>query len=91
MAKTRLKADFGALLCVLVFWAVNRQTDCVPKATATVLTHVVKVTPHWQSGYECLGRTHYRLGRYEEGDRLANRPISFDQVCQEKPCLEKRI
>ena len=87
MAKTRLKAEFGALLCVLVFWAVNRQTDCVPKATATLLTHVVKVTSDWQSAYERLGRSYYRLGRYEERERLADRPISFHQVCQEKPCI----
>jgi tetratricopeptide (TPR) repeat protein len=56
MAHTkRLKAEVLALLCVVLMWAVDLKTHCVPRSAAGALRQVLRVAPNWENGYEALG------------------------------------
>ena len=61
-----LKAEIIAFVLVVVLWAVNLKTDCVPRATAGALQQVVKVAPNSPSAYRMLGRVYHRMNRPRE-------------------------
>jgi len=67
MKTTRLlKAELWILLGVVVLWAADWKTHCVPAAGA--LRQVVKVAPS-ERAYDLLGDVYYSYGQCDEGDR----------------------
>jgi len=63
-----LKAELLILLGVLVLWAVDLKTRCVPRAAAGALRQVVKVAPSGRA-YNLLGDVYYCFGHCDEGDK----------------------
>jgi len=69
----RLKAEVLALLCIVLLWAVDLRTDCVPRAAAGALRQMVKVAPNWENGYDALGWVYLSCRNYEEADEAFGR------------------
>ena len=67
MKRSRLfKTEIIVLALVMVLWVVNRETDCVPHATAGALRQVVKMAPNSPSAYTLLGRAYHRMNRPQD-------------------------